>query len=213
MTSNKLIGLALLERDVSLAEIQPLTVETNTFKRTSLADMKIHCRRCDKQYKYCDRIEHQTTTCDWVRLSCPAKCGARLAINDLRAHMHESCPLIETKERPEKDARIKMITDGDFSAQLLKGLEDKVKENMSEAALKTYRRLGKIDFPKAAPDHLNFETPFSKWTKVSVDGDITFNQGEVSQEGVRNGQNVVIEKGDYVLLGNWKDGKRHGNFL
>jgi len=35
----------------------------------------------------------------------------------------------------------------------------------------------------------------------------------VSREGVRNGQNIIVEKGRYIALGNWKEGKRHGNYL
>lgn len=140
MTCNQLIGVALLEREVTLADIQPLIVETNTFKRTSLAEMKISCTRCAKSYKYKNRIEHLTSTCDWVRLSCPAKCGARLCVNEMREHMHEACPLISTAERPEKEARVKMMTDSAFESKLFKGVEEKIKEHMDSAALTTLRK-------------------------------------------------------------------------
>jgi hypothetical protein len=58
MTCNQLIGIALNHQQVTLAEMQPLIVETNTFRRTSLSDMKITCSRCSDQYRYIDRIDH-----------------------------------------------------------------------------------------------------------------------------------------------------------
>ena len=91
--------------------------------------------------------------------------------------MHEACPLITTDERVEEEARIKMMSDSVFNERMLKGVAEKIRENLDPKALIAFNKLVNqgFEFPKPERDHLNFDTPFQKWTKILVNDIVWYN--------------------------------------
>ena len=106
-------------------------------ERSVIEAVSVACGKCKEVLKYGEREGH-LEKCRVMLLSCPMLCGVVCGLAEMREHLHDECPRVQTRLRYSHSfTKVYMKTDIECEERVLKNIGYMARRYLTEPAFQT----------------------------------------------------------------------------